>query len=314
MSTEPPSENPALMDTITIKRKERRSEHAASEEQRLPKVPQSLWGRVLCAHPEIVTALAALGMALIFILPKFALTIVVMVAVLAFAFGWAHLTHLPARRISFILLAIVGVLVVGTAHFFEDFSIVAEAVGFGIIGAFLAEMFRNPRPYLLASVSGNIAGILVISTAGAWIMLENGRLWYFLMVPGALTLLGGCVGLAMSANWRLRWRVVVTILTSVCFGVGAGAAIMLMGENVHDALITFAGGHLPTFSVALLSGLMLGIVVGTSFAVLAALFSGDLAPSTVRAAVAQAVIPVLAAAIPIYILARLLVGDGPTLT
>lgn len=315
MTPQPNAEipEPSLTDTVKITRRVRREEHEAEKIEKLPKVPESLFGRVICAHPEIVTAVAALGMSLIFVLPPDFLTVAGFIAVVCFAFGWAHLAHLPAPRASAILLTVLGTLALLSGRIFGDFSVVAEVVGLGIIGAFIAEMRRNPRDNLLNSVAGNIAGILIVSTAGAWVMLESETLWYFLLVPGALTLIGGCIGMAMSANWQLKWRVFAGILFSVLFGLAAGAAILVMEGTARDQLVLFAGGHLPSLTVALISGLLLGVVFGIAFASLTVLFSGDLAPSTVSAAVSQAFIPVLAASVPLYILARLLVGEGPTL-
>ena len=315
MTSQPNAEipDPSLTDTVKITRRVRREEHQAEKIEKLPKVPESLMGRVICAHPEIITALAALGMSLIFVLPSDFLTVAAAIAVVCFAFGWAHLAHLPAPRASFILLTIFGVLALLTGRIFEDFSIVAEVVGLGVIGVFIAEMLRSPRQDLLNSAAGNAAGILIVSTAGAWVMLESEALWYFLLVPGAVTLIGGCIGMAMSANWQLKWRVFAGILFSVTFGLAAGAAILVMEGTARDQMVLFAGGHLPSLTVALVSGLLLGVVYGIAFSSLTVLFSGDLAPSTVSAAVSQAFIPVLAASVPLYILARLLVGEGPTL-
>lgn len=307
-------ESPALTDTVTLKRRDRRDSHAREQVQKLPKVPEHLAGRVLCAHPEIITALAALGMSLIFILPPNFLTVAALIAVLGFAYGWGHLVHLPSVRAAFILISLVGVTAVVSGWFFSDFSIIAEVVGFGVLGAFLTEMFRHPRPDLLHSVSGNMTGVLIVSTAGAWVILEDKSVWYFMLIPGALTLLGGCVGMAMSANWSPRWRAVAAIVMSTIFGLAAGGAVMVFQGPLRQQMVLFTGGHLPTLATALVSGMLLGAVVGMSFAALSILFSEDLAPLTVGAAVSEAFIPVLAASIPIYILARLLVGEGPTLT
>ncbi|WP_252893377.1 hypothetical protein [Mobiluncus curtisii] len=49
----------------------------------------------------------------------------------------------------------------------------AEVVGLGVMGAFIVEMLRRPRTDLLSSVAGNVTGILIVSTAGAWVMLER---------------------------------------------------------------------------------------------------------------------------------------------
>lgn len=310
----PDASKPEFTDTIKITRRDRRVEHQAEKIQKLPKVPQSLAGRVICAHPEIITALAALGMSLIFVLPSDALTVATVVSVVCFAFGWAHLAHLPYPRGSFIIITVFGVLSLLMGRIFGDFSIVAEVVGLGVLGAFIVEMFRRPRNDLLKSVAGNVAGILIASTAGAWVMLEGEPLWYFLLVPGAVTLLGGCIGMAMSANWQLKWRVFAAIVMSVVFGLAAGGATILLGDTAREQMVIFAGGHLPSLTVALISGMLLGVVFGTAFAALAVLFSGELAPSTVSSAVSQAFIPILSAAVPLYILARLLVGEGPTLS
>ena len=147
MTPQPNAEipEPSLTDTVKITRRVRREEHEAEKIEKLPKVPESLLGRVICAHPEIVTAMAALGMSLIFVLPPDFLTVAGFIAVVCFAFGWAHLAHLPAPRASAMLLTVFGTLALLAGRIFGDFSVVAEVVGLGIIGAFIAEMRRNPR-------------------------------------------------------------------------------------------------------------------------------------------------------------------------
>lgn len=306
--------SPSLTDTVVIKRRDRRSVHAQVHLDKLPKVPESLAGRVLCAHPEIVTASVSLCLALVFILPREFLTVATGVGVLIFAFGWGRLIRLPAPKTSMILISLVGLAVVVTARVFGDFSIIAELVGLGVVGAFVAEMWRQPRLELISSVSGNVAGVLIASTSGAWIVLENETLWYFLLVPAAITLLGGCVGMAMSANWTTKSRAITALVMSSLFGFVAGAAIMGLYGSMREQLIIFAGGHLPTLPAAVVSGVILGAVVGLTFSALTVVFSDEMSPVTVDAAFSQALIPVLAAGIPIYILARLLVGDGPSIS
>lgn len=309
-----PQSTPSMTDTVVIKRRDRRNVHAQAHIDKLPKVPESLAGRVLCAHPEIVTAVICLGMALVFILPRDFLTAAASLGVLGFAYGWAHLVRIPAPKTSAILISVVGLTAVIAGRIFGDFSIVAEIVGLGIVAAFTVEMWRHPRHELLHSVSGNVTGILIVSTSGAWVVLEKETLWYFLLVPGALTLLGGCAGMAVSANWNVKTRAITALVISTLFGFLAGVAIMGWYGTMREQVAIFAGGHLPTLPVAMVSGVALGFVIGLMFACLAIVFSEKMAPATVGAAFSQALIPVLASGIPIYILARLLVGEGPTLS
>lgn len=300
----------ALTDTMVIKRRDRRCVHAQAHLEKLPKVPKSLAGRVLCAHPEIVTAVFSLFMALVFVLPHDFLTLVAAIGVVMFAYGWGQLIRLPAWKTSAVLIAVVGLSAVIAARVFKDFSIIAEVVSLGVPGAFIAEMLRHPRAELIKSVSGNLAGILIVATSGAWIVLEKVDVWYFLLIPGAVTLLGGCVGMAMSANWSTKYRSLAALVLSTVFGCVAGAAAVGLHGAAREEMLIFAGGYLPTLPTAVLSGMILGALIGVSFAVLSILFSDDLSPVTVGAAVSQSLIPVLAAGVPLYILARLLTGEG----
>lgn len=312
-AVKPNPQSPAMTDTVVIKRRDRRSVHAQAHLDKLPKVPESLVGRVLCAHPEIVTAVVCLAMAVLFLLPSEILTVATAIGVGGFAFGWARLIRLPATTATAVLVSGVGIVAVLAARIFGDFSIVAEVVGLGIVAAFGVEMWRRPRHELLFSVSGNVAGLLVASTSGAWIILEKSALWFFLLVPAALTLLGGCAGMAISANWGIKARATTTLIISTLFGIIAGALIMVWYSVMREELMIFTGGHLPTLPATMISGVALGIVIGLMFASLTVVFSGDMAPATISAAFSQALIPVLVAGVPVYVLARLLVGEGSVL-
>lgn len=302
-----------MTDTVAIKRKDRRVEHAEDHLRDLPKVPESLFGRVICAHPEIITALCALGMCATFLLPHEMLTLSSAVGVLGFAWGWSDLLRLPNRRGSQILLLIVGMLAVGLGRALGDFSVVTQVVGLGVIAAFLTEMLRRNRGSLIQSVSGNLAGVFVVSTAGAWVVLETQDPWYFLLLPGAVTLLGGCAGMSLSANWPIRWRAVSSIAGATLFGLLAGGATVLLQGPAHEKVLTLLGGHLPSLGVALFCGAGLGVVLGTTFAVLNIVFSAKMVPMSIAAALSQGLVPVLAAAVPIYVLGRLIVGQGPSM-
>lgn len=309
----PSPQSPAMTDTMVIKRRDRRSVHAQAHLEKLPKVPESLVGRVLCAHPEIVTAVACLLLAVLFLLPREILTVATAIGVVSFAFGWARLIRLPAPTATAALVGGVGILAVLAARTFGDFSIVTEIVGLGIVAAFGVEMWRHPRHDLLLSVSGNVAGLLVVSTSGAWIVLEKDAMWFFLLVPAALTLLGGCAGMGISANWSVKARAGTTLAFSMLFGAIAGILIMVWYSVMRENLMIFTGEHLSALPAAIASGVVLGLVIGLMFASLTVMFSADMAPATISAVFSQALIPVLAAGIPVYVLARLLVGEGSVL-
>ena len=55
------------------------------------------------------------------------------------------------------------------------------------------------------------------------------------------------------------------------------------------------------------------MVLGTTFAVLNIVFSAKMVPMSIAAALSQGLVPVLAAAVPIYVLGRLIVGQGPSM-
>ena len=137
--------------------------------------------------------------------------------------------------------------------------------------------------------------------------------WYFLLLPGAVTLLGGCAGMSLSANWPIRWRAVSSIAGATLFGLLAGGATVLLQGPAHEKVLTLLGGHLPSLGVALFCGAGLGVVLGTTFAVLNIVFSAKMVPMSIAAALSQGLVPVLAAAVPIYVLGRLIVGQGPSM-
>ena len=82
---------------------------------------------------------------------------------------------------------------------------------------------------------------------------------------------------------------------------------------MRENLMIFTGEHLSALPAAIASGVVLGLVIGLMFASLTVMFSADMAPATISAVFSQALIPVLAAGIPVYVLARLLVGEGSVL-
>lgn len=303
----------SVQETIIIStRRMRRAERNTLEaESYLPKVPRSLFGRVLCAHPEIATAIAAALLALTFLLPRDALTALVAIFALLGAWGWGQLIHAPAPRRTAVVIALTALGTVIMTRVFGDFSVVTEVTGLGMVAAFVMEMTRNPRPRLLDSVASTVAGILTFSAVGAWVVLGREQLWHFLVIPAAIILVGGCLGMGVAANWSPLQRATSATVGAMLFGLGAGAGIMfLQVPNPTQALI-FTSGHLPTLWATLLSGAFLGLILGLFQGGTTLLFREDVAPATIPSALSLAMVPLILSAVPVYALARLVGGNIP---
>lgn len=262
--------------------------------------------KILRGHPEIITALGALLLGGAFWLPRDVLTLLAILAVLALAWGWGELLHLPAPYRSAELIAFAGIAAVVLARIFADLAIVSEVAGIVVILAFVMEMTRFPREQLLDSVSGTVTGILIALSAGAWTVLGGQRVWHFMLIPAAITLLGASLGMALAFRFSPVVKAAFAMVFAVTSGIACGAGVVLLEIPQSSRVVLFYGGVIDPVWGATLAGGSLGLVVGALCGAMALMYRGRMLPRKAATAIALGIVPLLVTAIPVYALARLM--------
>lgn len=211
------------------------------------------------------------------------------VLVVVFAAGWPVLLGLPSRPGSTAVIAIGGVGAVAgiTYTHGEPFLRALPAiVALTILLAFVNELLRQDgRERLLESVSGVVAGTLIVTSAAGWVAAGRTPGGTGLVITGALAL---AVDSAIAATPLTGWTgALATVLLAA--GAGAGAGTVLPGLD-------------------LVAGALLGLSVGVLVAAMHVLFDRLRALSARLAALAAVVLPVAVTGILVYVVGRVLVG------
>jgi hypothetical protein len=162
------------------------------------------------------------------------LTILMMLILLAFTWGWVELALLPDRvipRLILIAIAVVTCLVAGAGNP-DDLMYVAA---FSVPVVFIGEMLRRDgREKLLRHVSGVYAGILMILTAAAWIVLARMVGGPALGLVGVGALLGGTLARYFVPG---RWRELGVFIAAA---VGSAVAVVALGDVSWWAVAVFS--------------------------------------------------------------------------
>ncbi|MFH5821826.1 hypothetical protein [Georgenia sp. AZ-5] len=230
-----------------------------------------------------VTALGAAAVAVAGYFSRDLLTALVLVLAVVFAAGWPRLLDLPTfggPRVVIGLaavaaLAAVRVLSVGT---------LAVVMGIAVVAAFVHQMLRRDgRPRLVESVSGVVAGAVVVVSAAGWVAADTGPLAASLVVTGAAAIAAAASATAVPGRPEL-----VASLSTVAGGAAGLVAGLLLGV------------------VGVVPGVLVGLAAGILTAALHVLFGRFPASSRVRPALSAAVLPLLVAGVPVYLVSRLL--------
>lgn len=292
------------------RRRARRRAAGAANQAQLPQVPTSVHGRVLCAHPELLT----IPLAFLLIFGFYSSWLVVgltAVSVGLFAWGWPWLLDNPVaggRKSAW--LAILGWAALGLCTYYLDFSFVPIVAALGVVGGFVLELSRKERSELVPSLAVTLGGVLLVTPGASWIILQNDDLWRLLYIPAGVLMLGACLGMTVSYSWSARGRTFAVAGGALVFALVTGVVMAVLQRLSAPKVALLTGGFVPSVWLTVFCTLALGLVVGAVFALMCYVFGGPTGAGTVRAALAGATTPILLCALPFYVLARLLVDTA----
>lgn len=212
------------------------------------------------------------------------LTAVQLAAALALAWGLPYLLHTSAPRGS---LLVVGLVAVGaTAGMYwipEDALVLPLAVAFGVVAAFLQQMFRgDSRPGMIESVSGTVVGVILVVSGSGWV--------------GALAIPNGLGAI---------------LITVAAVAVAAAVTLLRLSALATVGIATAGATLLATVLGFLMSGAQLGLVAalglaaGSIVSATHVLFLRRQPVASISAPIAAAVLPVLALGLPVMQIARI---------
>lgn len=235
----------------------------------------------------VVTAVLTTGLALAAVARQaYLVPALLAVAIVVFATGWPRLVGLPVVRGPGIVIALAGLASLGLVTWRGELGIVAPVVGLTVLAAFVAEMLRRDgRPRLVESVAGTVTGAVIVVAAVGWVAIGDSSSGLVLIVTTAATL---AVASACTAL-PLRPQLVATLAT-----LTAGAGGLAVGLLLTD--------------VGTLAGLLIGLAAGILTSAVHLVFRQF--PSSARwlPALAAAVLPLLLAGAPAYLVDTLLLG------
>lgn len=231
----------------------------------------------------VMTALAAVLLALASLGGPYAVAAMVVILGCTFAVGWPILVAAPAQLGSSIVIGAAAIVSVAVVVITGAPAYLSLVVAFGVTAAFLQQMLRSDdRENLVGGLSTTVTGIVVVTSGSGWLLAIADR-------AGDETVLSALVILVLAS--------LVTSLPSRTLIVAGVAALLGSGFGVG------LGAYLPNLSIS--SGFLVGLVAGGMMA-LAHLALGAF-PAVLRwsAATAAAVLPVLVLGIPIHLVASM---------
>ncbi len=155
--------------------------------------------------------------------------------------GWPYLLGLPNKVIPQVFLSLLALALIITALFGTlAHSTIVAAVG--VIGAFVAEMFRgHGRARLIEQLSGGFAGAVVLVSGSLWI--------HALRSHGKNVVIVAAVSLAIVALMHAfdsRAARVAGFVNGVAFAMGFGYVTRLPYESAALIGLAAAGAYLLT--------------------------------------------------------------------
>lgn len=237
----------------------------------------------------VLTAAAAAAVAGAAVLGEAPLVAVAGALVLALAVGWPVLLDLPTRLGSTVVIALGGaggVIAVTATQGQPYLRELPVVVALAVLLSFVNELARQDgRHRLVESVTGTVAGVLVVTAAAGWVATGRAPVGDALVISGAVAL---ALGAGVSAVPLGGWLAALVTTAAAMLGGGAVGAVM----PVLDTL----------------AGALLGLAVGILVAALHVLFDALPALERRTAGMAALLLPVSVSGIVVYVVGRVLVG------
>lgn len=209
---------------------------------------------------------------------------VVALMVLGFAAGWPRLVGLPTYPGASTVIAVSGLVACVVVALTTSMRDVAIVLALSVIASFLHQMLRRDgRPRLVESVAGVVTGTVIVASATGWIAIGESRLAVAVVVTAAAAVAVG----------------------AACTAIPIAPRVVAAGAIVLASLTGLATGYLLP-DVGPVVGLLAGLAAGVVSWAVHTLFGRFPASERILPAVAAAVLPLLLAGAPVYILGRLL--------
>lgn len=163
--------------------------------------------------------------------------------------GWAPLLDLPSPRGTTALVSgTAGVAVAVASLTAGDLPLrwLAPALGISVLAAFVHQLLRRDgRPRLVESVTGAVAGQVVVVLAAAWLAAAAAPAGTSLVLVAAAAL--GAAGAATALPWPVRVRGVLALAAGTAFAALASVAVGPL-DAVRGAVVGLAvGGVVAVF-------------------------------------------------------------------
>jgi hypothetical protein len=218
---------------------------------------------------------------------SFVLALAVGLVVLATALGWSALFDLPSPLGSAVLVGVAGgagvVLALAVQHKARPLAWFAALVAACVLGAFLREILRRPpREALVESLTGTLAGEVVVVFGAAWVLVPATGI-------GGIGVLLGAVAVGVA---RLATALPLSASVTGWIGLGAGTVGAMIAAQIVSPV------HLGP-------GALIGVAVAAVVVALDRLFAHAQHTRGTAALVASSAAPVAAAGVVAYTIARL---------
>lgn len=236
---------------------------------------------------------------------RLVVSLVVGVAMVIFARGWADLVQTPVRYTSLVTILLVGLVTLAAISISDDFAWATVGLGMVVLVAAIMEATRPlPRTDLLHSLSASVFGGFVVVIGSAWVTLCESELWSAVMVTAALAFIVTVVGnqLGASAGANALWALLLgplsaVVVTGIALAVGQPASLLSFAfSNTSSAV--------PAKLSFLLMSALIGLGVGGVIVIVDMLFGEHNRRFSEAGAFSRGAMKFLLAVMPIYVIVR----------
>lgn len=236
----------------------------------------SPWRAVLTAVSAVLLAASLMG-------GTYVVAGVIAVLSGVFAWGWPVLIEAPAARSSSLVIVAAALASVILVLMDESPVYLSLVLAFGVIGAFIQQMARTDgRHDVVNAVSATVTGVVVVTSASGWLL---GMYDY----AGEETLIAALAILAV-ASVVTAFPVPTMLVAGIAALLGAGVGMGISTIMPH---------------VSLVSGAILGLVVGGMMALSHVVIGSFPITNRWSAAAGAALLPVLVLGVPVHLVAAL---------